>query len=335
MACDIGIDLGTSNTLIYMKGRGIVLNEPSVIAISQTNSQIMAIGSEAKEMLGRTPGGIAAHRPIKEGVIANFDMTVALLKYFIKKVVKNSFSKVRAVVCIPSGVTEVEKRAVEDAALAAGVREVYLVEEAMASAIGAGIEVNAPIGSMVVNLGGGTSDIAVISLGGIVTSKSLRISGNSFDNAIIQFLKKNRNLFVGEITAEDIKLKVGSAYRLKEELTMECRGRDTVSGLPVTLTVKSNEVREAMQECVEEIIDSVKMTLEKTPPELAADVIDSGIVLTGGGAMLRGFGKLLSDNTEIPVYMAENPLECAAIGAGKILEELGIMRQVLVAGKKR
>ncbi len=335
MACDIGIDLGTSNTLVYMKGRGIVLNEPSVIAVSQTNSKIMAIGNEAREMLGRTPGGIVAHRPIKEGVIANFDMTVEMLKYFIKKTAKNSFSKIRAVVCIPSGVTEVEKRAVEEATIAAGAREVYLVEESMASAIGAGIEVNAPVGSMVVNLGGGTSDIAVISLGGIVTSQSLRVSGNSFDNAIIQYLKKTRNLLVGEITAEDIKIKVGSAYLLKEELTVECRGRDTVSGLPVTVEIKSNEVRDAMHECVEEILDAVKMTLEKTPPELAADVMDSGIILTGGGGMLRGFGKLLNVNTDIPVYMAEAPLECAAIGAGKILEELDSMRQVLVAGKSR
>lgn len=335
MACDIGIDLGTSNTLVYLKGRGVVLYEPSVIAISQTNNKIMAIGNEAKEMLGRTPGGILAHRPIKEGVIANFDMTVEMLKYFIKKTVKNSFSKIRAVVCIPSGVTEVEKRAVEEAALAAGVREVYLVEEAMASAIGAGIEVNAPIGSMVVNLGGGTSDIAIISLGGIVTSQSLRISGNSFDSAIIHHLKKTRNLLVGEITAEDVKMNIGSAYPLKEELFAECRGRDTVSGLPVTVQVKSEEIRVALQECIEEVLDAVKMTLEKTPPELAADVVDSGIILTGGGGMLRGFGKLLNVNTEIPVFIAENPLECAAIGAGKILEELDSMRQVLVTGKRK
>lgn len=335
MACDIGIDLGTSSTLIYMKGSGIVLNEPSVIAVSKTNNKIMAIGNEAKEMLGRTPGGITAHRPIKEGVIANFDMTVEMLKYFIKKVARNSFSKIRTVVCIPSGVTEVEKRAVEEATLTAGAREVYLVEEAMASAIGAGIEVNAPIGSMVANLGGGTSDIAVISLGGIVTSQSLRVSGNSFDNAIIQYLKKTRNLLVGEITAEEIKIKVGSAYPLKEELMVECRGRDTISGLPVTVEIKSNEIREAMQECVDEILDAVKITLEKTPPELAADVIDSGIILTGGGGMLRGFGKLLNVNTEIPVYMAESPLECAAIGAGKILEEIDSLRQVLITARKR
>lgn len=335
MACDIGIDLGTANTLIYMKERGIVLNEPSVIAVSQTNNKIMAIGNEAKDMLGRTPGGIVAHRPIKEGVIANFDMTVEMLKYFIRKTVKNSFSKIRAVVCIPSGVTEVEKRAVEEATLAAGAREVYLVEEAMASAIGAGIEVNAPVGCMVVNLGGGTSDIAIISLGGIVTSQSLRVSGISFDNAIIQHLKKTRNLLIGEIMAEDVKIRVGSAYALKEELSVECRGRDTVSGLPITVEVKSNEVREAIQECIEEILDAVKITLENTPPELAADVIDSGIILTGGGGMLRGFGKLLNENTEIPVYMAETPLECAAMGAGRILEEINSMRQVLIAGKKK
>lgn len=330
MAYDVGIDLGTSNTLIYVKGKGLVIDEPSVVAVSEKNGKVLAVGSDAREMLGRTPESIAAVTPIREGVIANFDATVAMLKYFIKKSTKGSMLKPRAVVSIPSKITEVEKRAVREATLAAGAKEVYLIEEAMAAAIGAGISVNDPLGAMIVDIGGGTTEIAVISLGGIVTSNSLNIAGNAFDNELVQYLKKTYNLSIGLISAEEIKRKVASACPLKEEVETEVKGRDVVTGLPKTASIDSKEIRLALAECMEQIIDGIKSVLEKTPPELAADIFDSGIVLTGGGAMLKGLGKLISINTGIPIYIAENPTECVAIGTGKTLDEIKALKTLFV-----
>ncbi len=329
MANEIGIDLGTSNTIIYLRGKGIVVNEPTVVAVSRATGKILSIGKAAGEMLGRTPLDICAVTPIKEGVIANFDITVAMLKYFIKKAVGASFLKPKAVVCIPSHITDVEKRAVRDAALAAGVKEVYLLEKSMAAAIGAGISVNAPVGSMVVDIGGGTTEIAVVSLGGIVATQSLKVASQTFDNDIIQHLKKNNNLVIGSITAEEVKVSIGSACSLKEELSIEIKGRDLVSGLPRTATVTSEDIREAIQESLATIIDGIKSVLEKTPPELAADIIESGIVLTGGGAILKGLGRLINAHIEIPIFIAESPSECVAIGAGKALEEGKTMHSLL------
>lgn len=331
MAHEIGIDLGTSNTIIYLRGKGIVVNEPTVVAVSRATGKILSIGKAAGEMLGRTPLDICAVTPIKEGVIANFDITVSMLKYFIKKAVGASFLKPKAVVCIPSHITDVEKRAVRDAALAAGVKEVYLLEKSMAAAIGAGISVNAPVGSMVVDIGGGTTEIAVVSLGGIVATQSLKIASQTFDNDIIQHLKKNSNLVIGNITAEEVKVSIGSACSLKEELSIEIKGRDLVSGLPRTATVTSEDIREAIQESLAAIIDGIKAVLEKTPPELAADIIESGIVLTGGGAILKGLGRLINAHIEIPIFIAESPSECVAIGAGKALEEVKTLHSLLIA----
>lgn len=331
MAYEIGIDLGTANTIIYLRGKGIVVNEPTVVAVNRANGKVLSIGKEAGDMLGRTPVDICAVTPIKEGVIANFDVTVAMLKYFIKKAIHSSFLKPKAVVCVPSHITDVEKRAVRDAVLAAGVKEVYLVEKSMAAAIGAGISVNAPVGSMVVDIGGGTTEIAVVSLGGIVATQSLKIASHSFDNDIIQFMKKNHNLVIGNITAEEVKKEIGSACALKEELSMEIKGRDQVSGLPRLATVTSAEIREAIRESLASIIDGIKAVLEKTPPELAADIFESGIVLTGGGALLKGLGKLINAHTEIPIFMAEMPLECVAIGAGKTLEEVKTLHSLLIS----
>ncbi len=331
MANEIGIDLGTANTIIYVRGKGIVVNEPTVVAISRASGKILSIGKEAGEMLGRTPVDICAVTPIKEGVIANFDITVAMLKYFIKKAVGTTFLKPKAVVCLPSHITDVEKRAVRDAVLAAGVKDVYLLEKSMAGAIGAGVEVNAPVGSMVVDIGGGTTEIAVVSLGGIVATQSLKVASHTFDNDIIQYLKKNHNLIIGNITAEEIKTEIGSACSLKEELSTSIKGRDLVSGLPRTATVTSEEVREAIKESLAMIIDGIKAVLEKTPPELAADIIESGIVLTGGGCMLKGLGKLINAHTEIPIFIAESPMECVAIGAGKALEEIKTLHTLLMS----
>lgn len=330
MSYDIGIDLGTSNTLVYVKGRNIVINEPSVVAVSEKSGKILAVGAEAREMLGRTPDNIIAVTPIKEGVIANFDATVAMIKHFIRQCAKGSIFKPRAVVCIPSKITEVEKRAVREATLSAGAKEVYLIEESMAAAIGAGISVNQPLGSMIVDIGGGTTEIAVISLGGIVTSNSLNIAGNAFDLEIAQYLKKTYNLTIGLISAEDIKKSVASACPLKEEIEAEVRGRDMVTGLPKVVKINSKEIRLALAECMEQIIDGIKAVLEKTPPELAADIFESGIVLTGGGATLRGLGKLININTGIPIYIAENPNECVAVGAGKTLDELKTLKSLFV-----
>ncbi len=329
MINEIGIDLGTSNTMIYLKGKGIVVNEPTVVAVHKATGKIHSIGKEAGEMLGRTPVDIRALTPIKEGVIANFDITVSMLRYFIKKAIGSSFLKPKAVICIPSHITDVEKRAVRDAVLSAGVKEVYLIEKCMAAAIGAGIEVNKPIGSMVVDIGGGSTEIAVVSLGGVVATQSLNIAGHTLDNDIIQFLKKNHNLIIGDITAEEIKKNIGSACPLKQELSMDVKGRDQVSGLPKTITINSAEIREAFQESLSAVIDGIKTVLEKTPPELAADIFESGIVLTGGAATLKGLGRLINVHTEIPIFIAESPAECVAIGAGKALDETKTLRAVL------
>ena len=318
---DIGIDLGTANTLVYMKGKGIVMREPSVVAMDVKENMVMAVGSEAKEMIGRTPGSISAVRPLKDGVIADFDVTSDMLKYFIRTAVHSTvFSRPRVVICIPSGVTEVERRAVDEAARNAGAKAVELVEEPMAAAIGAGLQVNEAAGCMVVDIGGGTSEVAVISLGDIVTKCSVRTAGADFDEAIISYIKKKYNLLIGERTAEDIKIRIGSAFPYEDETTMDVKGRNLVDGLPKNITISSEEVREALADPVSAIVDAIRSTLESTPPELSADIIDNGIMLTGGGAMLRGLDVLVSRETGMPVHVAENPLDCVAIGTGKCLD---------------
>ena len=317
---DIGIDLGTANTLVFVKGKGIVTREPSVVAVDVRNDMVLAVGAQAKEMIGRTPGSIVAVRPLKDGVIADFDITASMLKYFIKKTVKHRFfSKPKVVVCIPSGVTEVEKRAVEDAAKQAGAGIVELIEEPMAAAIGSGLPVSEPTGSMVVDIGGGTSEVAVISLGDIVTACSVRVAGDKFDEAIISYIKRKYNLLVGERTAENIKISIGSAVPYEDEGEIEIKGRNLLDGLPKNVVIKAFEVREALSDPLSSIVDAVKTTLENTPPELSADIIDHGIMLTGGGALLRGIDKLLSDETHMPVKIAERPLDCVADGTGKCL----------------
>jgi len=319
---DIAIDLGTANTLVYLKGKGIVVREPSVVAINTENNTVKAVGEEAKEMIGRTPGHIVAIRPMKDGVIADFHITQSMLKYFIRQVSKNvSIGKPRVLVSVPSGITEVEKRAVEEAALQAGAKVAKVIEEPMAAAIGAGLPVGEPTGSMIVNVGGGTTEIAVISLGGIVTSKSIRSAGDKFDEAIVNYVKRNYNLAIGLRTAEQIKISIGSAYPMEMEQTMEVRGRDLVTGLPKTITITSSEVLEALKEPVGVIIEGVKATLEKTPPELASDIMDRGIMVSGGGANLRGIDALLRKETGMPVQIAESPLDCVVLGAGKALEQ--------------
>ena len=331
----IGIDLGTANTLVYVKGKGIILREPSVVAVNNHTGQVMAVGLEAKEMIGRTPGNIVAIRPMKDGVIADFDITQSMLKYFINKAApKALFSKPRVVICVPSGVTEVEKRAVEEATLQAGAKEAYLIEEPMAAAIGANLPVEEPSGSMVVDIGGGTSEVAVISLGGIVTSKSLRIAGDELDEAIVHYVKKEYNLMIGERTAEDIKMSIGGAYPKPKEESIEVRGRDLITGLPKNIVITSSEINEALKEPINAIVDSIKFTLEKTPPELAADIMDKGIMLTGGGALLSGLDRLINEETGMPVSVAENPLDCVALGAGKVLDEIEVLKKVLISPKK-
>ena len=318
---DIGIDLGTANTLVYMKGKGIVMREPSVVAMDVKENMVMAVGREAKEMIGRTPGSISAVRPLKDGVIADFDVTSEMLKYFIRTAVHSTvFSRPRVVICIPSGVTEVERRAVDEAARNAGAKAVELVEEPMAAAIGAGLQVNEAAGCMVVDIGGGTSEVAVISLGDIVTKCSVRTAGDDFDEAIISYIKKKYNLLIGERTAEDIKIRIGSAFPYEDETTMDVKGRNLVDGLPKNITISSEEVREALADPVSAIVDAIRSTLESTPPELSADIIDNGIMLTGGGAMLRGLDVLVSRETGMPVHVAENPLDCVAVGTGKCLD---------------
>ncbi|MEG0012711.1 MAG: rod shape-determining protein [Cellulosilyticaceae bacterium] len=321
---DMGIDLGTANTLVFVKGKGIVVNEPSVVAIKEKTNQILAVGDEAKQMIGRTPGNIVAIRPLKDGVIADFSTTEAMLRYFIGKAYKQSlFSpKPRVIICVPSGVTSVEKRAVEEATLKAGAKQALIMEEPMAAAIGAQLRVEEPTGNMVVDIGGGTTDVAVISLGGIVASKSLRIAGDEFDEYIVSYIKKEYNLMIGERTAEQIKVTIGAAYPMTEEATMEIRGRDLVTGLPKILTITSREVTDAIKEPVNAIVEAIKSTLEKTPPELAADIMESGIMLTGGGALLKGLDTLISLETGMPVNIAEDPLDCVARGTGLALENI-------------
>lgn len=322
-AKDIGIDLGTANTLVFMKGKGIVMREPSVVAVDIRSDTVLAVGTQAKEMIGRTPGSIVAVRPLKDGVIADFDITATMLKHFIKKATKaNMFSKPHIVVCIPSGVTEVERRAVEDAARQAGASQVDLIEEPMAAAIGAGLPVAEPTGSMVVDLGGGTTEVAVISLGDIVTSCSVRVAGDKFDEAIISYVKKKYNLLIGERTSEEIKISIGSAFPTEEtkDATIVIKGRNLLDGLPKNVTIHADEVREALADPLSLIVDAVKSTLEKTPPELSADIIDHGIMLTGGGALLRGLDMLISQETNMPVHVADSPLDCVVDGTGKRLE---------------
>jgi rod shape-determining protein MreB and related proteins len=318
---EMAVDLGTANTLVYVRGRGIVLSEPSVVAIDQRSGEVHAVGIEAKRMLGRTPGTISAIRPLKDGVIADFDVTEQMLRHFIQKVHHNRFAHPRVVVCVPSGVTGVEKRAVEEATLSAGARQAYLIEEPMAAAIGAGLPVSEPTGNMIVDIGGGTTEVAVISLGGIVVSQSLRVGGDEMDDAIVNHIKKEYKLLVGQQTAEEIKLEVGSAYRMRDEVQAEVRGRDMLSGLPKTVVLSSEEIRHALDEPVAQIIDAIRSTLDKTPPELAADIMDRGIVLAGGGALLHGLDERLRHETQMPVHLAESPLTCVAVGSGRSLEE--------------
>lgn len=333
---DMGIDLGTANSLVYMRGKGVILSEPSVVAIQKDTKSILAVGEEAKRMLGRTPGNIVAIRPMKDGVIADFDITQAMLSYFIKKVFKSrTFVHPRVVVGVPSGATEVEKRAVIEAAIQAGAKEAYLIEEPMAAAIGAGLPINEPTGNMIVDIGGGTSEVAVISLGGIVTSRSARVGGDKMNDAIIQYIKKEYSLTIGERTAEEIKMKIGSAFPMEEERSMDVRGRDLISGLPKTISVGSPEIREALAEPVSGIIEAVKLALEKTPPELASDIIDRGIMMSGGGSQLYGLDRLISEETKMPVHVAENALCCVALGAGKVLEELDTLKQVLLSSLRK
>ncbi len=321
---DIGVDLGTANTLVFVKGKGIVIREPSVVAVDErTNPKtVVAVGADAKRMIGRTPGSITAVRPIKDGVIADFDMTADMLKAFIKRAISSSpFNRARVMICIPSGVTEVERRAVHDAAKSAGARYVSLIEEPMAAAIGAGLPVLEATGSMIVDIGGGTSEVAVISLGDIVTSKSVRVAGDNFDDAIISYVKRTFNLLIGERSAEDIKLKLGSAYPYEGEAAMEIKGRNLIDGLPKSVEITSEQVRQALADPVDEILDSIRYTLDRTPPELAADIIERGITLTGGGALLRGLDKLIAAETGMPVKVAENPLDCVVNGTGICLEK--------------
>ena len=319
---DMGIDLGTANTLVYVKGKGIVLREPSVVAINDVTKRALAVGREAKQMIGRTPGNIIAIRPLKDGVIADFEVTQTMLKKFIEKVTSRSIlASPRIIVCFPSGVTGVEKRAIEEATKQAGAREVVLMEEPMAAAIGAGLPVDDATGSMIVDIGGGTTEVAVISLGGIVTSKSLRIAGNELDQSITSYIKREFNLMIGERTAEQVKMEIGSAFQLDEvERVIDIKGRDLITGLPKTIKVTEDQIRDALKEPVSAIIDSIKTTLEKTPPELAADIMEKGIMLAGGGALLRNLDALINHETHMPVHIAEQPLDCVALGAGKALE---------------
>ncbi len=320
---DMGIDLGTANTLVYVRGKGIVLSEPSVVAINKDTGKVRAVGNEAKNMIGRTPGNIVAIRPMKDGVIADFEITEAMLRYFIHKVHNRRMLVLpRVAVCVPSGITAVEKRAVTESAEQAGAKKVYTIEEPMAAAIGAGLPVQEPQGCMIVDIGGGTTEVAVISLGGIVFCRSVRVAGDEMDQAIIQHLKRTYNMMVGERTAEEIKICIGSAFPLKEELEMQVKGRDQVMGLPKILTITSEEIREALREPVGAIVDAVRVTLERTPPELSADIVDRGVVLAGGGALLRGLDQLLSKETGLHVTVAEDPLTAVVLGTGKYLEGL-------------
>ena len=323
LATDIGIDLGTASILVYIKGKGVVLKEPSVVAYDRNTNEIKAIGEEARMMIGRTPGNIVAIRPLKQGVIADYTITEKMIRYFIQKAIgKRTFRKPRICVCVPSQITEVERKAVEDATFNAGAREVYLVEEPLAAAIGAGIDISKPCGNMIVDIGGGTADIAVISLGGVVVSNSIKVAGDDFDEAIVRFMRKKHNLLIGERTAEEIKINVGTVYKRPENLTMDVRGRNLVTGLPKTVTVTSEETEEALREPAYQIVDAVHNVLERTPPELAADISDRGIVLTGGGSLIQGLEELIEEKTGINTMTAEDPLTAVAIGTGKYIEYL-------------
>ena len=335
---DLGIDLGTANILVFLKNKGIIINEPSVVAINKNSNKILAVGDDAKQMIGRTPGNIVAIRPMRDGVIADFESTKAMLRHFIKKAISTSVfsAKPRVVVCVPSGITEVEKRAVIESAIAAGTKEnnAYLIEEPMAAAIGAGLPVGEPIGNMIVDIGGGTSEVAVISYGGIVTSKSLRVGGDDLDEYIVSYIRKEYSLAIGERSAEDIKTTIGSVFEPNPDVRMEVRGRDLITGLPKTITVSSIEVQRAIDEPVTAIVDAIKHTLERTPPELAADVMESGIMLAGGGALLGDLDRLISYETGMPVLIAEEPLNCVAIGTGLVLENLEVLKNVLITPRK-
>ena len=332
---DIGIDLGTANTLVYMRGKGIIIREPSVVAVNTRTDKCRYVGKDAKDVIGRTPGSIVAVRPLKDGVIADFDIATTMLQEFIKKAMRGTvLTKANVIVCIPSGVTAVERRAVREACKKAGAQNVLVVEEPMAAAIGAGLPTNAPTGSMIVDIGGGTSEVAVVSLGGIVASRSVRCAGDAFDAAIINFIKKKYNLLIGERTAENIKLEIGSAFPSENEETMEIKGRNLLNGLPENITISSAEIRDALVEPLSKVIDAIKTTLEATPPELAADIIDQGITLAGGGALLRGLDKLINRETGMPVYITEYPLDCVAEGTGKILENIDKYQDTLTENVK-
>ena len=331
---DLAIDLGTATTLVYMKGRGIVLCEPSVVAVHRGNrntNRVLAVGKDAKEMLGRTPGNIVAIRPLKDGVISDFEVTEAMLSHFIRKVHnRKMFVRPRIIIAVPFGITQVEKRAVKESAVSAGAREVYLVEEPIAAAIGAGLPITEPSGNMIVDIGGGTTEVAIISLAGIVYSTSIRVAGDKMDEAIIQHLKRKYNLLIGERTAESIKISIGSAYPGEEDRTMYVKGRDLVAGVPKTLEISSEEIRKALADPINAIVEAVRMTLERTPPELSADIIDKGIVLAGGGALLENMDVLLREETGLPVIVAEDPISCVALGSGKILDELDLLKAVTI-----
>jgi rod shape-determining protein MreB len=328
---DLAIDLGTANTLVYAKNKGIVVREPSIVAVNKINNQVEAVGKEAKEMLGRTPGNIVAIRPMKDGVIADFEVTEKMIKYFIEKAHGRRFLvKPRIVISVPSEITQVEKRAVKDSALRAGATEVYLIEQAMAAAIGAGLPITDPTGNMIVDIGGGTTDVAVISLAGIVYSRSVRVAGNEMDDAIIQYIKRKYNLLIGERTAEQVKMEIGSAFPLDEEMTMEIKGRDLVEGVPKTLVVSDEEIREALSETVATIVEAVRVALERTPPELSADIMDKGIIIAGGGSMLKNLDKRLREETGLPVTLAEDPLACVALGTGQMLTDFNLLRKISI-----
>ncbi|MGB2600146.1 MAG: rod shape-determining protein [Candidatus Omnitrophota bacterium] len=331
---DMGIDLGTASTLVYLKNEGIVLSEPSVVAIEAGTSNVLAVGEEAKRMLGRTPGNIVAIRPMRDGVIADFEITESMLRYFIKKV-HNSRGLVRPriVIAVPSGITEVEKRAVKDSALHAGAREVFMLEEPVAASIGVGLPIQEPSGNMIIDIGGGTTEMAVISLAGVVFSKSIRIGGDEMDEAITNYLKRTYNLMIGERTAEEIKIRIGSGYPLEEEMTMDVRGRDLVAGLPKMISVTSEEIREALSEPITQIVEAVRITLERTPPELSADLIEKGLIMAGGGSLLRGLDKLIGEETGLPVHLADDPLTAVVLGTGKVLSELRYLKKLTLAPK--
>ena len=331
---DMAIDLGTANTLVFVRGLGIVLNEPSVVAINTQGNQVLSVGMDAKRMIGRTPSYIQAIRPLRDGVIADFDITERMLRYFIQKVHSRRWAKPRIVICVPSGITGVERRAVEEAAYHAGARRAYTIEEPMAAAIGAGLPIHEASGSMVVDIGGGTTEVAVISLGGIVVSRSIRIGGDELDEAIIEWVKKEYNLLLGERTAEQVKMAVGSAYPYADEPGAEVRGRDLISGLPKTIVLSSGEVRESIEEPVQAVVDAVKYTLDKTPPELAADIMERGIMLTGGGALLRSLDERIAYETGMPIVTAERPLQSVVLGSGKTLEDFDVLQGVLVSSSR-